>query len=79
MLQTAISSYSSYSSLIIIDNQFAYQYITRLLPIMSLKNEQGMDVIEWIPRSDLPQDKTAIYPRYTVACRPKKMTPTEPE
>ena len=34
-----------------------------------------MDVIEWIPRTDLPTDKTATYPRYTVAYRPEKEDP----
>ena len=37
--------------------------------------EQGMDVIEWIPRADLPHDKTATYPRYMVAYRPEKDDP----
>ena len=34
-----------------------------------------MDVIEWIPRSDLPPNKTATYPRYTVAYRSEKDDP----
>ena len=37
--------------------------------------EQGIDAIEWIPRTDLPLDKTATYPCYTVAYRPEKEDP----
>ena len=37
--------------------------------------EKGMDVIQWIPKNEMPPHKKATYPRYTVAFRPEKEDP----
>ena len=33
---------------------------------------KGMDVLEWIKPEDIPTNKTATYPRFTIADRPEK-------
>jgi len=40
---------------------------------------KGMNVLQWISRSEVPEHKKVTYPRYTVAYRPEKQTQTEPE
>eukprot|EP00532_Pseudo-nitzschia_australis_P003111 CAMPEP_0168188018 /NCGR_PEP_ID=MMETSP0139_2-20121125/15376_1 /TAXON_ID=44445 /ORGANISM="Pseudo-nitzschia australis, Strain 10249 10 AB" /LENGTH=158 /DNA_ID=CAMNT_0008110333 /DNA_START=112 /DNA_END=588 /DNA_ORIENTATION=- len=36
---------------------------------------EGMNVLDWISRNDVPHDKTVTYPRYTVNIRPEKAEP----
>ena len=33
---------------------------------------EGLDVLEWIPKTAVPTYKTVTYTRYTTAIRPKK-------
>ena len=35
----------------------------------------GMDVLEWIYRKDVPRNKQVTYPRYVVDVRPEKSEP----
>ena len=36
---------------------------------------EGVDVLDWIPRTEVPQHKKVTYPRYTVNICPKKSEP----
>eukprot|EP00536_Pseudo-nitzschia_multiseries_P011789 jgi/Psemu1/30035/gm1.30035_g len=36
---------------------------------------EGMDVLDWIRRQEVPIHKKVTYPRYTVAIRPEKADP----
>ena len=36
---------------------------------------EGMDVLNWIPRHEVPHHKKVTYPRYTVDIHPKKSEP----
>ena len=36
---------------------------------------EGMDVLDWIPHTEVPQHKKVTYPRYTVNIRPEKSEP----
>ena len=40
---------------------------------------EGLDVLEWIPKTAVPSFKTVTYPRYTTEIRPKKMKNTGSE
>ena len=33
---------------------------------------EGLDLLEWIPKTAVPAHKTVTYPRYTTAVRPEK-------
>ena len=33
---------------------------------------EGLDMLEWIPKTAVPTYKTVTYPRYTTAVRPEK-------
>ena len=36
---------------------------------------EGMDVLDWVPRTEVPQLKKVTYPPYTADIRPKKSEP----
>ena len=36
---------------------------------------EGMDVLDWIHRTQVPQHKKVTYPRYTIDIRPEKSEP----
>ena len=38
---------------------------------------EGLDVLEWIPKTAVPAYKTVTYPQYTTAVRPEKDKNTE--
>ena len=44
----------------------------RLFQGFEPNNIKGMDVLEWIIHKEVPTNKKATYPRYTVAFRPEK-------
>eukprot|EP00536_Pseudo-nitzschia_multiseries_P016130 jgi/Psemu1/44967/gm1.44967_g len=47
----------------------------RLFQGFQQNNIEGMDVLDWIRRTDMPIHKRVTYPRYTVAIRPEKADP----
>ena len=43
--------------------------------LQSYRTPEGMDVLNWIPRTEVPQHKKVTYPHYTVDICPKKSEP----
>ena len=61
------------------DEKIAARWITggenefgRLFQGFAQNGVEGLDILEWIPNTDVPSFKTVTYPRYTTAIRPEK-------
>ena len=46
--------------------------IRRLFQAFSSNGIDGLDVLEWIKKNQVPRDKTVTYPRYTASLWPEK-------
>lgn len=44
----------------------------RLFQGLDPNEVEGLDILEWIPKTAVPASKTDTYPRYTTAIQPEK-------